>query len=79
MPRCLNCGNSEIFAASTVPNTSPWTASGPTSGMIGDFSQGELRHLENSGAAHEVIREAYQSPEAYFDTCQHCGSTNLSW
>ncbi len=78
MPQCLDCGNGTLFAASMIPSGAPW-ADGPVSGLVANFSQGEVPLLENMGASHDIAREAFARPEAYFDTCQNCGSHNVVW
>ncbi|WP_366922373.1 hypothetical protein MFMK1_002828 [Metallumcola ferriviriculae] len=78
MPRCMDCGNDTTFSSSAIPNGAPW-ANGPYSGLVASFSEGQVKHVENMGAAYEVAQEAFQRPEGYFDTCHHCGSANLQW
>ncbi|HAK74873.1 MAG TPA: hypothetical protein DCP36_17395 [Sporomusaceae bacterium] len=79
MPYCSHCGNSSQFESSKVPSVAPY-ANGPSSGVIGSFdSTGALIGMTRLGATKAFANAAAIQPEAYFDTCTVCGSTELSW
>jgi hypothetical protein len=79
MPYCSNCGNSSRFESSKVPSVAPY-ANGPSSGVIGSFdSTGALTGMTRLGATKAIANAAAIQPEAYFDTCSVCGSSELTW
>lgn len=78
VPRCLNCGNETSFISSSIQSGTPWMST-ENSAVAAHFADGQVRHVENHGASHDIIDEAFQRPESYFDTCHQCGSTNLQW
>ncbi|MDK2984651.1 MAG: hypothetical protein PWQ96_293 [Clostridia bacterium] len=77
MPRCLNCGNVTIFYNSSYKSIPQLHDS---VGFAAYFSEdGLVRHIENRNAPHEIVENAWKSPEGHFDTCSMCGSQNIIW
>ncbi|GAW91011.1 hypothetical protein [Calderihabitans maritimus] len=79
MPRCLRCGNTASFGSSSVPAAFPGVT-GSVPGLIAVFDEkGSIRHVENRGLDHQRLQQVCQTPEAYFDRCTYCGSSDLIW
>ncbi|MFZ5644140.1 MAG: hypothetical protein ACOY46_11165 [Bacillota bacterium] len=79
MPKCLNCGNSRVFASSITSRESE-TANPPTFGLIANFDEkGFITTMECQGSSLDEAQETYENPPEYIDTCPECGSDNLQW
>ena len=77
LPRCLNCGNVSTFHNSGYR---PIPQLHDSVGLAAYFSEdGSVRHIENRNAPHELVDNAWKSPEGYFDTCAMCESQNITW
>lgn len=79
MPRCAKCGNTLSFGSSQVPPAS-LTANGPVSGLVADFDKaGYITEMESLTSDLDVVQEAWERPEEYFNICYNCGSEDIYW
>ncbi len=78
MPTCQECGNNLAFSSSKVSTEVP--CANPPFPLQANFAtSGQLESIEYAGNEDQIVKDAWEHPEIFFDTCGTCGSQKLEW